>query len=163
MGKMRTVVFESLQVGFRVPRNHQVSESKLWRMEARRAASAVPNARNLARRPKYGCVYTCFSWNPLSALGFKLPARSSRVMKTVEKTPFSVLPGGATLRRAGLSLTRLVSESMNMRFLVVLRGSGIRNLNAPPRLQSQLAENIKNGSLKVSDRDFRRVKHCSEL
>lgn len=154
MAKMIKVVFESLQVGFRVPRNNQVSDPKLWQVEARRAAPAVPNARNLARTLRYGCLYTFSSLNPLSAFVFKLSARSLRVLKRAGKVPFSVLPGWAAWRSTCLSLTRLVAECMNMRCLVVPRRSNIRNLKAPPHLQSQLAANIKTGSLKVSVRDF---------
>lgn len=154
MGKILTVVFESLQVGFRAPRNNQVSDPKLWQVEARRAASGVPNVRNLPRTLKYGCIDSFSSSNPLSALVFKLSAKYSPViMKTVGKMPFSALPGWSTLKKTCLSLTRLVSECLNMRFLVVLRRSSIRDLNAPPHLQRQLAENIQNGSLKVSVRD----------
>lgn len=164
MGKMITVVVESLQVGFRAPRNNQGSDPKLWQVEARRAASGVPNARTLPPTLKYACIYTFSSLNPLSALVFKLSVKCPPViMKTAGEMPFSALPGWATPKRTCLALNRLVSECLNMRFLVVLRRSSIRTLNAPPHLQSQRAENIRNGSLKVSVRDLHRAKRCSEL
>lgn len=163
MGKIRTVVFESLQAGCRVPRNNQVSDRKLWQVEARCAASGAPNARNLARTLKCGCICTFSRLNPLSALVFKLSARSSRALKTVGKMPYSVLAGWSPLRRACLYLTRRVSERMNTSLLVVLRRSSTKDLNAPPHLQSQQAENIKNGSLKVSVREENTVQKYTDL
>lgn len=147
-----TVVFQSLQAGFRAPRSDRASELKLRQVEARRAASAAPDALKLARTRTYGRISTFSGLNPLSALVLKLSARSSRVMKAVGEQPFSAAPGGSPPRGARLSFTLLLSERRSVRVSVALRDSSFRSLNAAPRLHSQQAENSKNASLKVSRR-----------
>lgn len=142
-----TVVFQSLQAGFR---SHRGSELQLRQVEARRAASAAPDALKPARTRTYGRSSTFSGLTPLSALVLKLSARSSRVMRAVGEQPFSAAPGGSPPRGARLSFTLLLSERRSVRVSVALRGSGFRSLNAAPHLHSQHTENSKNASLKVS-------------
>lgn len=147
-----TVVFQSLQEGFRAPTSDRGPELKLRQVEARRAASAAPDALKLARARTCGRISTFSGLNPLSALVFKLSARSSRVMKAAGEQPFSAAPGGSPPRGARLSFTLVLSERMSVRVSVALRDSSFRSLDAAPHLHSQQAEKSKNASLKVSRR-----------
>lgn len=154
LGNILTVVVE---VDVRVPRNNHVSDPKLWQEDARGTASWDPNAppRQLARGLKCASIYISCKLNLLSALFLRISLSSTRVIKTVDEIPFSAFPEWATVKSTCLSLTRLVSECVFLRLLVVLCRSSIRRLDRPPHLQRQLAVNITNGSLHVSARDLR--------
>lgn len=154
LGNILTVVVEA---DVRVPRNNRVSDPKLWREGARGTASWDPNApeRHLARGLKCASIYTSYKLDLLSALFLRISLSSTRVIKTAGEIPFSAFPEWATVKSACLSLTRLVSECVFLRLLVVLCRSSIRSLDGPPHLPGQLAVNITNGSLHVSARDLR--------
>uniref|UniRef100_H3D256 Uncharacterized protein n=1 Tax=Tetraodon nigroviridis TaxID=99883 RepID=H3D256_TETNG len=138
-GTTTPAVFESLRGAFRGPRNNRVSVPERRPAEARRAASAAPNARGLARTLRYGWFCTFPRLDPLSALVFRLSARCSRGTQPVAETvPFWVL------RSACVTLSRLVSELVSRSFLALLRRSSLGNVT-PPR---PLAAKLRDASLK---------------